>query len=83
VVNKVKIAQKTKKVLRILNIINRLRNQVQLVAITNEMHGEGETTPLGARREHAPSGWEEKMNPRRRHEIEQIFDFFDADKSRS
>jgi len=67
-VNAVKVDQKTKKVMRIVHIINRLRNQAQLSKLV-DVDGTGIEIDTS------------KIDPKRKTEVNKIFDYFDKDNS--
>lgn len=67
-IQKCKMSQRTKKVVRILQIINRLRQKAEVMRAATEAASEDPESPE-----------KEEIDPKRRLELEEIFDFFDAD----
>merc|ERR1711998_822946 len=68
-IQKCKMSQRTKKVVRILQIINRLRQKADVVRAAKEAADEDPE----AQKKH------EEIDTKRRMELEDIFDYFDAD----
>ena len=78
VVSAVKGSQRTKKVMRLLKIINGLRSQAQLVLTISQMDRNTKQTDGS---ENIETDWKQRMNQTRKQEIEKTFDFFDEDRS--
>lgn len=68
-IQKCKMSQRTAKVVRILQIINSLRQKAEVMRAASE----------AASSKADPEAQQAEMDPKRRKELEDIFDYFDAD----